>query len=73
MDLKKSRKEQEVFLAKEKAAKERRASVVLFNQGRSVENVPGGKEVPKDKKMDVSDEGLRMGSSTSLEREQAKS
>jgi MFS-type transporter involved in bile tolerance (Atg22 family) len=38
VDLKKSRKEQEVFLAKEKAAKDRRASVVLFNQGRPIED-----------------------------------
>ncbi|KAI1608700.1 UMF1 family MFS transporter [Exophiala viscosa] len=38
VDLKKSRREQEVFLAKEKAAKERRASFVAFSTGRPVED-----------------------------------
>ncbi|KIW15079.1 hypothetical protein PV08_07866 [Exophiala spinifera] len=72
VDLKKSRKEQEVFLAKEKAAKERRASLVLFNQGRPVDNAPGGKDAQDDgDKMDVSDEVLS--SKKSLEKEMVKS
>lgn len=41
VDLKKSRREQEVFLAKERAAKERRKSMVSISQGRPIDGDTG--------------------------------
>ncbi|KAK4944094.1 hypothetical protein LTR10_016427 [Elasticomyces elasticus] len=75
VDLKKSRKEQEVFLAKEKAAKERRSSFVAFNTGRPVEehDVGTSRTSKAGRKAALGNNGdTGSGSSKSLEAQEMK-
>jgi len=76
VDLKKSRREQEVFLAKEKAAKERRASIISVSQGRPIHGdtgYDGGKRGMEGRRREKSrGDGSATGSSKSLEADNAK-
>lgn len=74
VDLKKSRREQEVFLAKEKAAKDRRASFVGFSPGRPVEEHDVNRtRIPKAGNVAAPGNGDTVsGSSKSLEGQEIK-